>query len=319
MFGAVNTLRRACVAVSHELVGGQSWPPMQSCEVQIAARPSDESFRLLVLDPDAKIHTFVCFVAQLARVGQLGWILQALGFLFEQLGIGQLGIETWKLISSGSWGWVFTVLCSQLATKVKCYKAYVLPILLFGSECWSLTKVQSQKLERVHSSCLRSILGVRLSDRHTNEHIRKSCGVATLSAYITANRLRWLGHVGRMEEGRLPHIALFSSLHGDMTRPVGRPRHTWEKCVCADLKVLGQDEGSWEASCQITNYQLPNGPVKAGRRWGQRHPQGANFGSNGIHNFMSKLKQWLPPAHPKSLASQCMSGQPISTCHVLTS
>ena len=107
MFGAVNTLRRVCVAVSHELVGGQSWPPMQSCEVQIAARPSDESFRLLVLDPDAKIHTFVRFVAQLARVGQLGWILQALGFLFEQLGIGQLGIETWKLISSGSWGWFF--------------------------------------------------------------------------------------------------------------------------------------------------------------------------------------------------------------------
>ena len=26
----------------------------------------------------------------------------------------------------------------------------------------------------------------------------------------------------------------------------------------------------------LTNYQLPNGPVKAGRRWGQRHPQGAN-------------------------------------------
>ena len=71
--------------------------------------------------------------------------------------------------------------------------------------------VVCEKLERVHSSCLRSILGVRLSDRHTNEHIRKSCGVATLSAYITANRLRWLGHVGRMEEGRLPHIALFSS------------------------------------------------------------------------------------------------------------
>ena len=64
----------------------------------------------------------------------------------------------------------------------------------------------------------------------------------------------------------------------------------------------------------ITNYQLPNGPVKAGRRWGQRHPQGANLGSNGILKFLSKLKQWLPPAPPKSLASQCMSGQPISTC-----
>ena len=34
--------------------------------------------------------------------------------------------------------------------------------------------------------------------------------------------------------------------------------------------------------------QLPNGPVKAGRRWGQRHPQGANLGSNGILKFLSK-------------------------------
>ena len=32
-------------------------------------------------------------------------------------------------------------------------------------------------------------------------------------------------------------------------------------------------------------YQLPNGPVKAGRRWGQRHPQGANLGSNGILKY----------------------------------
>ena len=81
----------------------------------------------------------------------------------------------------------------------------MLSILLFGSECWSLTKLQSQKLERVDSSCLRSILVGRLSYRHANEHIGNSCGVATLSAYITANRLRWLEHVGRMEEGRLPH------------------------------------------------------------------------------------------------------------------
>ena len=138
----------------------------------------------------------------------------------------------------------------SVSTKVKCYKAYVMPILLFGSECWALTKEQLQVLERVHTSCLRSILGVRLSDRHRNEHIRKSCGVATLSAYITATRLRWLGHVGRMMRGRLPHIALFSSLH-EGKRKAGRPRQTWEKCILADLKVLGENERSWEASCQI--------------------------------------------------------------------
>ena len=42
---------------------------------------------------------------------------------------------------------------------------------------------------------------------------------------------------------------------------------------------------------RYTNYQLPDGPVEAGRRWGQRHPQGANLGSNGRLKFLSKLKQ----------------------------
>jgi hypothetical protein len=32
------------------------------------------------------------------------------------------------------------------------------------------------------------------------------------------------------------------------------------------------------------NYQLPNGLIKVRRRWGQRHPQGANSGSNGKLN-----------------------------------
>ena len=95
-------------------------------------------------------------------------------------------------------------------------------------------------------------------------------------------------------------------------------------CSAAALSTCTSRQGIVSSGSMIAlfhpfNYQLPNDPVKAGRRWGQRHPQGANLGSNGILNFLSKLKQWLPPAHPKSLASQCMSGQPISTCHALTS
>ena len=98
----------------------------------------------------------------------------------------------------------------SVSTKVKCYRAYVLPILLFGSETWALSKEQSLMLERVHTSCLRSFLGVKLSDQHSNAHVRSVCGIASLAAIL----LRWRGHVGRMEAGRLPHIAIFSSLKG---------------------------------------------------------------------------------------------------------
>ena len=53
-----------------------------------------------------------------------------------------------------------------------------------------------------------------------------------------------------------------------------------------------------QPSITNTNYQLPDGPVKAGRRWGQRHPQGANLGSNGILKFLSKLKQSAATSPP---------------------
>ena len=50
-------------------------------------------------------------------------------------------------------------------------------------------------------------------------------------------------------------------------------------------------------------------------------------GHNALHSCLKRLiirlskhiAQWLPPAHPGSLASQCMSGQPISTCRALAS
>lgn len=126
----------------------------------------------------------------------------------------------------------------SVAVKMRCYTGYVLPILLFGCEAWALTVKQAERLERVHSSCLRQILGVRLCDRHTLEHIRQQCGTVSLAAYLQAARLRWLGHVVRMDEGRMPHVVLFSGLYG-AKRPTGRPPMRWETRVRRDLLQLG--------------------------------------------------------------------------------
>jgi hypothetical protein len=72
------------------------------------------------------------------------------------------------------------------------------------------------------------------------------------STIISTNRLRWLGHVGRMEHGKLPHIALFTSFYGVKKRPSrGRHRFMWEECVCADLRTIGTSVEDWEAECQF--------------------------------------------------------------------
>ena len=59
---------------------------------------------------------------------------------------------------------------------------------------------------------------------------------------IKSRRLRWAGHVARMEEGR----SAFKILTGKSTgkRPLGRPRRRWEDNIRVDLKEIGINAGN---------------------------------------------------------------------------
>ena len=52
-----------------------------------------------------------------------------------------------------------------------------------------------------------------------------------------SRKLRWAGHVARMEEGR----NAFKSFTGKPTgkRPLGRPRRRWEDNIRIDIKEIG--------------------------------------------------------------------------------
>ena len=69
---------------------------------------------------------------------------------------------------------------------------------------------------------------------------------------IKSRRLRWAGHVARMEEGR----RAFKILTGKPTgkRPLGRPRRKWEDNIRMDLEEIGVDAGNWVDSAQNMNY-----------------------------------------------------------------
>ena len=64
---------------------------------------------------------------------------------------------------------------------------------------------------------------------------------------IQSRRLRWAGHVARMEEG------FFKILTGKPTgkRPLGRPRRRWEDYIRMDLEEIGIN---WVDSAQDRNY-----------------------------------------------------------------
>ena len=59
---------------------------------------------------------------------------------------------------------------------------------------------------------------------------------------IKSRRLRWAGHVARMEEGR----SAFKMLTGKFTgkRPLGRPRRRWRDNIRMDLEEIGINVGN---------------------------------------------------------------------------
>ena len=60
---------------------------------------------------------------------------------------------------------------------------------------------------------------------------------------IKSRRLRWAGHVARMEEGRSLHKVLVGKREGK--RPLGRPRCRWEDDIKMDLQEVGRGCGDW--------------------------------------------------------------------------
>ena len=60
---------------------------------------------------------------------------------------------------------------------------------------------------------------------------------------IKSRRMRWAGHVARMEEGRGVHKVLVGKPEGK--RPLGRPRCRWEDNIKMDLQEVGRGCGEW--------------------------------------------------------------------------
>jgi transcription termination factor 2 len=60
---------------------------------------------------------------------------------------------------------------------------------------------------------------------------------------IKSRRMRWAGHVARMEEGRGVYRVFVGRLEGK--RPLGRPRRRWENNIKMDLREIGIDGANW--------------------------------------------------------------------------
>jgi hypothetical protein len=56
---------------------------------------------------------------------------------------------------------------------------------------------------------------------------------------IKSRRMRWTGHIARMERGGNTYKILVGEPEGK--RPLGRPRYGWENNIKMDLRDIGWD------------------------------------------------------------------------------
>jgi len=70
-----------------------------------------------------------------------------------------------------------------------------------------------------------------------NKEIRRKTGLWKLELIIKEKRLRWLGHVLRIEDSRILCQATRWELRGYKRKP-GRPRKNWMDIIRRDLKDM---------------------------------------------------------------------------------
>ena len=83
--------------------------------------------------------------------------------------------------------------------------------------------------------CLRSMCGLTIWDRRTNDEIRRRTGVDSKLSYRAEQRaLRWFGHMERMSEEQLPKRVMNSKAEGVTAR--GRPKLGWKEGIKNSLR-----------------------------------------------------------------------------------
>jgi len=115
----------------------------------------------------------------------------------------------------------------SIAVKGKVYRRVIRPVLIYGSEAWTLRRREEERL------------GLTLKDRKRNDDIR------CITDKVREARLRWYGHIQRREEDDCVKRIPEADIHGQQSR--GRQRKRWTDVVkynMEDLWLTVEDTGN---------------------------------------------------------------------------
>jgi hypothetical protein len=110
------------------------------------------------------------------------------------------------------------------------YKTMIRPVVTYSSETRTLTAKDENNLRIFERQILRKIYGPVNIDSvwriRNNMEIDNLIEGADIVRFIKVQRIKWLGHIQRMDQARQTRTVLDWKPMG--TRPVGRPRQRWQ-------------------------------------------------------------------------------------------
>jgi hypothetical protein len=120
--------------------------------------------------------------------------------------------------------------------------------MLYGSETLSLTLKEEHRLRVFENRALKKIFGHKSEEdgswrKLQNNELHSLYSSKNIVRVIKSRKMRWAGHVARMEKGRGVYRVLVG--RSEWKRPLGRPRRRWEDNIKMNLREIGIDGPNW--------------------------------------------------------------------------
>lgn len=155
-----------------------------------------------------------------------------------------------KLAWRKFWSLSFILINKKINLKIKTITMdmCILPVLLYGSQTWSLTVAQMKMIQRCQRKMERKILNISLLDRIPSMEIRKKTKIKDAVHQAKMNKWHWGGHIIRQDQRRWAYTTTtWDPRYG--WRNQGRQKRRWadelSKLAGPTWTRLAQERSTW--------------------------------------------------------------------------